>query len=362
MILDKYKPILSHKHATWQTNNLGDLMEIKPILNKVVNCNNLTKEEAEFAINKITDGKLTDAQIACLLTALKMKGETIEEITAFANVMRKKTFKIKPRVKMLVDTCGTGGDFSNTFNISTTAAFVIAGAGIAVAKHGNRSVSSKCGSADVLEYLGINLNSTPKKIEKIIEKIGIGFLFAPSFHPSIKYVKNVRQDIGIRTIFNILGPLTNPANAEVQLIGVFDPNLTETLACVLKILRLKSALVVHGYGLDEITTTGKTKISELSRDRIKTYYIKPTNFGLEQAKIDEIQTKTIQENANSLLGVLKGNNGAKRNVVLLNAGATIYISGNVSSIKEGIERAKESIDSGKALEKLYLLRDFNGHS
>ena len=337
-------------------------MEIKSILDKIINCNNLTKEEAEFAINQITEGKLTNAQIACLLTALKMKGETVEEVTAFAKVMRAKAEKIKPNVKMLVDVCGTGGDFSNTFNISTTAAFVVAGAGVPVAKHSNKSVSSKCGSADVLEYLGINLNLTPKKIEKIIEKIGIGFLFAPSFHPSMKHVKDVRKDIGIRTIFNILGPLTNPANAKIQLIGVFDPNLTETLAYVLKNLGVKTALVVHGSGLDEITTTGKTKISELSNGKIKTYYIKPGDFGLKQNKLDEIQTKSIQENANSLLDVLKGKNGAKRNIVLMNAGAAVFISGKASSIQEGIEIARESIDSGKALEKLYLLRDFYGHS
>lgn len=337
-------------------------MEIKTILKKVINYQNLTKNEAEFAINQITEDKLTNAQIACLTTALKMKGETVEEITAFAKVMRKKSLKIRPNVELLIDTCGTGGDASNTFNISTTASFVVAGAGIPVAKHGNRSVSSKCGSADVLEYLGINLNLPSKKIEEIIEKISIGFLFAPSFHPSMRHVKDVRKEIGIRTIFNILGPLTNPANSKVQLIGVFDPNLTETLAHVLKNLGLKSALVVHGSGLDEITTTGKTKTSELSNGKIKTYYIKPENFGFKQNKLNEIQTKTIQENANSLLDVLKGNNGAKRNIVLMNAGAAIYIAGKASSIKEGIGISKESIDSGKALEKLYLLRDFNGHS
>ncbi len=337
-------------------------MEIKTILKKVVNYQNLTEKEAEFAINQITEGKLTNAQIVCLLIALKMKGETVEEITAFAKVMREKAFKIKPRVKMLVDVCGTGGDVSNSFNISTTAAFVVAGAGIPVAKHGNRSVSSKCGSADVLEYLGIDLNLTPKKIEKIIEKIGIGFLFAPSFHPSMKHVKDARREIGIRTIFNILGPLTNPANANIQLMGVFDPNLTEPLVHVLKNLGLKSTLVVHGSGLDEITTTGKTKISELYNGKIKTYYIKPENFSFKQNKLSEIQTKSIKENANSLLDVLKGNNSAKRNIVLMNAGATIYIAGKASSIKEGIGIAKDSIDSGKALEKLYMLRDFNGHS
>lgn len=344
-----------------QLTSNGDMMEIKPILNKVVNCNNLTKGEAEFAINKITENKLTDTQITCLLTALRIKGETVEEITAFAKVMKKKALKIKPHVKFLVDTCGTGGDLSNTFNVSTTASFVVAGAGIPVAKHGNRSVSSKCGSADVLEYLGIKLNLTPKKTEKIIEKIGIGFLFAPAFHPSMKYVKDVRKEIGIRTIFNILGPLTNPAGAKTQLIGVFDANLTETLAGVLRNLGLESALVVHGSGLDEITVTGKTKISELSDSEIKTYYIKPEDFGFKVNRVDEIRAKTIKESANSLLDALKGATGAKRNIVLMNAGAAIYIDGKASSIKEGIELAKESIDSGKALEKLYLLRDFNGH-
>ena len=278
--------------------------------------------------------------------------------------MRQKAKKIdfdSPN-EIIVDTCGTGGDNSGTFNISTAAAFVLAGADLKVAKHGNKSASSKCGSADVLEALGVNLEATSESAAECIKKIGIGFLYAPLFHNAMKYAIGPRKELGVRTVFNILGPLTNPANAKVQIIGVFDPNLTEALAYVLKNLGLKSALVVHGSGLDEITTTGATKISELSEGKVRTYYIKPEDFGFRQNKLSEIQAKSIQENADSLLDVLKGGNGAKRNIVLMNAGAAIYIAGKASDINEGIEIAKQSIDSGKALEKLNLLRDFNGHS
>lgn len=337
---------------------------IKEAIAKLVEGKSLESEEAEKAMEEIMSGKATDAQIAGFLVGLRLKGETVDEITSFAKVMRQKAKKINfsSYSEIIVDTCGTGGDNSNTFNISTTAAFVLAGAGLKVAKHGNKSVSSQCGSADVLQALGVNLDITSEKAAECIKRIGIGFLYAPLFHNAMKYAVAPRKELGIRTVFNILGPLTNPADAKVQMMGVFDPNLTEPLAYILKSLGLKSALVVHGSGLDEITTTGATKISELSGGEVRTYYINPEDFGFSQNKIDEIQTKTIQENADSLLDVLKGSNGAKRNIVLMNAGAAIYIVGKASDINQGIEIAKESIDSGKALEKLNLLRDLNGHS
>lgn len=337
---------------------------IKEAIAKIVEGKNLDSREAGEAMEEIMSGKATDAQIAGFLAALRMKGETVDEITSFAKVMRQKAGKINfdGSAEMIVDTCGTGGDNSGTFNISTAAAFVLAGAGLKVAKHGNRSISSKCGSADVLEALGIDLKTASKNAAECISKIGIGFLYAPMLHNAMKYALNTRKELGIRTVFNILGPLTNPAGAKVQIVGVFDPNLTEDLAYVLKNLGLKSALVVHGSGLDEITTTGRTKISELSGGKVKNYHINPEDFGFSQNKISEIQAKTIRENADSLLYVLEGGNGAKRNIVLMNAGAAIYIAGKASDINEGIEIAKESVDSGRALEKLNLLRDFNGHS
>ena len=337
---------------------------IKEAIAKIVEGKNMDSKEAEEVMEEIMSGKTTDAQIAGFLVALRLKGETIDEITSFAKVMRQKAKKINfdGNNEIIVDTCGTGGDNSSTFNISTAAAFVLAGAGLKVAKHGNKSVSSKCGSADVLEALGIDLEISSKNAAECIMKIGIGFLYAPLLHNAMKYALGPRKELGIRTVFNILGPLANPANAKVQIMGVFDPNLTEALAYVLKNLGLKSALVVHGSGLDEITTAGATKISELYEGKVRTYYIKPEDFGFSQNKISDIQVKTVKENAESLLDVLKGGNGAKRNVVLMNAGAAIYVAGKASDINEGIEIAKEAIDSGKALEKLNLLRDFNGHS
>jgi len=327
-------------------------MEFRDIIRKLTDKKDLSQEEAKFVMNEIMTGKMTNAQIASLLTALKMKGESVEEITTFAKVMREKAETIHPNADLLVDTCGTGGDASNSFNISTVTAFVVAGAGIAVAKHGNRSVSSSCGSADVLESLGVNLNLKPKEIEKLIEKIGIGFLFAPTFHPAMKYALPVRKEMGMKTVFNILGPLTNPANTQVQIMGVYDPNLTETLVNVLKNLGLKSAMVVHGSGLDEITTTGETKISEFNNGEIKTYEIKPEDFGFKRVPLKELQTSSIEENTSILLDILKGKKGLHRDIVLMNAAATIYIAGKASSIEEGIKLAEKSIDSESAYQKL----------
>ncbi|MFH1589534.1 MAG: anthranilate phosphoribosyltransferase, partial [archaeon] len=292
---------------------------IQKAIQKLVDKENLTQKEAEDVMNQIMEGKATQAQIGSFLTALRMKGETIDEITACAKVMREKASTIHPKVDMLVDTCGTGGDKSHSFNISTTAAFVVAGAGIPVAKHGNKSVSSHCGSADVLKQLGVNLDLTPKQVEKCIEEIGIGFMFAPIFHGAMKHAIGPRKELGIRTIFNILGPLTNPANAKAQVVGVFDPKLTEPLAEVLGNLGLKHAFVVHGNGLDEITIDGETRISEYKQDQVLTYNIKPTDFGIKISSLDTIKTNSIEENAEILIEILKGVIGPQRDIVILNA-------------------------------------------
>lgn len=333
---------------------------IQSIIQKLIDKKDLVIDEAEAVMEEIMTGKATDAQIAGFLVALRIKGETIDEITAFAKVMRDKANTINPNVNVLVDTCGTGGDKSDTFNISTTSAFVVAGCGIAVAKHGNKSVSSKCGSADVLKELGVNIELSPKQVEACIEKVGIGFMFAPKFHEAMKYAVNARRELGIRTVFNILGPLTNPANANAQLVGVFDEKLTKPLAEVLGKLGCKHAFVVHGNGLDEITITAETTVSEFKEGHVVTYKIKPTDFGMKLASIDKIKGGTPNENAEILLNILKGKEkGAKRDIVLLNSAAAISASDKVDNLKEGIKLAEKSIDSGNALKKLNLLIEFS---
>ena len=332
---------------------------IQEAISKLIEKQNLSQEEAEAVMNEIMSGKATDAQIAGFLVALRLKGETIDEITACAKIMREKASKIKPKAKPLIDIVGTGGDKSGTFNISTCAAFVVAGAGIAVAKHGNKSVSSKCGSADVLTALGINIGLEPKKVEQCINEIGFGYMFAPSFHPAMKYAIGPRKELGIRTVFNILGPLTNPAEAPYELMGVFSPSLTEPLAAVLGKLGCRHAFVVHGNGMDEITVDGATKITEYQDGDIKTFTIKPTDFGIKTASLNELKGGTPDECAKTIINVLNGKEkGAKRDVVLLNAGAAIFIAGKADSIKKGIELAKESVDSGKALKKLEQLKEW----
>jgi anthranilate phosphoribosyltransferase len=325
------------------------------IIQKLVDLHSLTEAEAETAMNSIMDGKTTDAQIGSFLTALRIKGETPDEIAGFVKVMINKARKIHPKGKTLLDTCGTGGDNSNTFNISTAVAFVVAGAGIPVVKHGNRSVSSKCGSADVLQALGVNLAITLENVEDCINKIGIGFLFAPLFHQAMKNVANPRKEIGIRTVFNVLGPLANPARATHQILGVYNEQLTETMAEVLKKRGIKRALVVHGSGLDEITICGKTKITELDKGQIKSYYVFPKDFGIAEANLKEIKGGNPEENAKIILDILNGKEGPKRDIVILNSAAALYMSGKSNSIKEGIAIAKDSIDSGKAMSKLRLL-------
>lgn len=334
---------------------------MKDTLSKVVSGGHLTTQEAEEAIKKIMNGESNDIEIAALLTGLKIKGETPEEIASFARVMREFAVKINPKVSgTLVDMCGTGGDKSGTFNISTCAAFVVAGAGVPVAKHGNRALTSKCGSADVLEALGVDLGAPPEKIQRSIESVGIGFMFAPMHHAATKHVMPVRKTLGYRTVFNILGPLTNPANAKAQVMGVYDPNLTEKIAEVFKILGLTRAMIVYGEpGLDELSTAGKTKVSELKEGIINTYYIAPEEYGLAQAHMRDLLGGTPEENAETLKKILSGEKGAKRDIVLLNAAAGILVGGLAEDLEYGLEEAKESIDSGKAEKKLEKFIAYN---
>ena len=337
---------------------------IRESIQKLVNSADLTYEESTVAMKEIMSGKATNAQIGAFLTALRTKGETSEEITAFTTVMKQCCHKIHPQVKgRLVDTCGTGGDKIKTFNISTTAAFVVAGADIAVAKHGNRSVTSKCGSADVLERLGLNLNVDHKVVEEAIEKVGIGFMFAPAFHPAMKYAIGPRRELGIRTVFNVLGPLTNPADASAQLLGVYDPKLTEPLAHSLKSLGCEEAMVVHGLdGLDEISTIGKTRISWLRNGEVTTRELSPKEFGIKQAKLEDIKGTAPEESAELVFKILYGfidANNPKREIVQVNGAAAIIVGGKAEDFGYGIELAKESIESGAAYMKLKELVKFS---
>lgn len=329
-------------------------------IDKVINYKNLTEDEMSDVMNSIMEGKATPSQIGGFLTALRMKGETLEEITGAAKVMKEKAIKIETNSSYTVDTCGTGGDKSNTFNISTAAAFVAAAASVTIVKHGNRSMSSKCGSADVLESLGFNINLSPIEVKRCIDELRIGFIFAPNFHQSMKYAINPRKELGIRTIFNILGPLTNPANPKGQVLGVFSENLTTTMAKSLKELGLERCMVVHGLdGLDEITITTKTKVSELKNGEIYEYYLDPKDYGIPLNQIEKIQGGNPEENAKILLDILKGEKGPKRDMVLLNAGAVMYVGKAANSLGEGIEKSKEIIDKGLALDKLNQLIKFS---
>lgn len=318
----------------------------------------LSMEDAETAMNIIMSDGATDAQISALLMALRCKGETIEEITGFAKVMRQKA-SIVPSSRSAVDIVGTGGDVAGTFNISTTSSFVIAGAGLPVAKHGNRSVSSKSGAADVLESLGVKLNLTPATASACIKETGIAFLFAQSFHKAMRFVGPARREIGVRTVFNILGPLANPALSDYILLGVYDEKLLEVMAKVLMNVGIKGAMIVYGDGLDEISVCGVTKVCELRDRKLIKYEIVPEDYGFRTAPRSEIVGGTPDENAQITLNILKGiEKGAKRDIVLLNAGCAIYCTGTASSIEEGIEIARESIDSGKAYSKFEKMKEF----
>lgn len=321
---------------------------------------NLSASEMTAVMEEIMSGQADTAEIVSFLTALGSKGETVEEVTAAVSVMRRHVTKVRAKGEIILDTCGTGGDKKGTFNISTTVAFVVSGCGVIVAKHGNRSVSSLSGSADILESLGININLSAEKIEKCLDEIGIAFLFAQNLHPAMKYAMPARKQIGKKTIFNILGPLTNPAGATHQLVGVYEKRWTEVLARVLGNLGSRNALVVHGEdGLDEVTTAGRTFISQARGGEIKSYEISPEDFGFKRAGIEDLSGGDSGDNAKILLDILNGISGPKRDIVLLNAGAAIYTADKVNSIKEGIELAKEAIDSKKALEKLELLREYS---
>jgi anthranilate phosphoribosyltransferase len=328
---------------------------IREAIDKLVKRIDLSEADMRGSFGEIMSGSCADAQIAAFLTALRMKGETVAEITAAAGVMRDKSVRIDAG-KNLVDTCGTGGSGINTFNISTAASLVAAGCGLKVAKHGNRAASSRCGSADVLEALGVKIDVAPDMVQRCIMEIGIGFMYAPLFHSAMKYASNARREIGMRTIFNILGPLSNPAGALSQVIGVCDASLTGKMARVLKGLGSKRAFVVCGSDrLDEITITGKTKVAELKDGRIREYYISPSQFGIGRASLDDIEGGDAKENAGMIMSVLKGETGARRDIVLLNAAAAIVAGNKASDIKSGIKVAAQSIDSGTALNKLVSL-------
>lgn len=318
----------------------------------------LSPEEAEAAIGKILS-TANDEEIGAFLLALKAKGEKPEEIAGFVRGMKKAANTIRPRTAFrLVDTCGTGGDGLNTINISTAAAIVTAAAGVPVAKHGNRAATSMSGSSDVLEALGIRIDLGPEPVRQTIEEIGIGFMSAQVFHPAMKRVAGVRKKLGVRTVFNILGPLTNPAGAKGQVIGVFDKKLCEPVACALAELGTEHALVVHGDGMDEITNTGETYVAELKNGRVSTYTLTPEALGMLKANYEDIKGGTPKENARDLLCIFKGQKGPKRDIVVLNAAAALYVGGIVGSIRQAIPIAEDAIDSGKVMVKFNQFRTF----
>ena len=328
---------------------------IREAISKLISGYSLTAEEAAAVMEEIMQGEATPAQLAAFVTALRIKGETVDEITGLAQVMRSKAVRVTASGPVL-DIVGTGGDNANTFNISTAAAFVAAGAGLKVAKHGNRAMSSQCGSADVLEALGVRIDLDAARVERCLEEVGIGFMFAPIFHPAMKHASAPRREIGIRTVFNILGPLTNPAGAEYQVLGVADESLLEKMTAVLKRLGCHHVLVVHGEdGIDEMTITGKTDICELKDNGINSYTMNPEDFGLSRASRTSLKGGTASENAELLLQTLSGNPGPQRDAVVLNAAAGLIASDHAATFKEGIALAGEAIDNGHAREKLERL-------
>ena len=330
----------------------------------LVDRRDLTRIEAAAAMEAIMSGAATNAQIAAFLTGLRMKGEIVEELIGFAQVMRQKVVKVRTHDgdvvgatgterEMLIDTCGTGGDASGTFNVTTATALVAAGAGVKVAKHGNRSVSSLCGSADVVETLGVNLELRPPHVARCLDEVGIGFLYAPLLHTAMKHVMAARREMGVRTVFNMLGPLTNPAGANAQLIGVYSAALTEPLARVLAELGTRRALVVHGAdGLDEITTTGDTQIAEVREGVVRLSQLRPEDFGVPRATLRELQGGDREENAQIIRGILAGEPGPRRDIVLVNAAAALVVGGKAQDFKDGMAMAAASVDSGAAARKL----------
>jgi anthranilate phosphoribosyltransferase len=340
---------------------------ITEAVRQLVDRKDLSRIEAAAAMEAIMSGAATNAQIAAFLTALRMKGETVEELIGFAQVMRQKAVRIRVHDdevagmtgtdrEMLIDTCGTGGDATGTFNVSTATAFVVAGAGLKVAKHGNRSVSSLCGSADVVETLGITLDLTPQKVARCVDEVGIGFLYAPLLHTAMKHVMPVRREMAIRTVFNMLGPLTNPASANAQIIGVYSAALTEPLARVLAELGTVRAFVVHGAdSLDEISNTGESRVSEVREGMVRSYTVRPEDFGLPRTTIAELMGGDREENARIIRAILAGEPGAKRDIVLMNSAAALVAGAKARDLKEGVGLAAHAIDSGAALRKLEAL-------
>jgi len=331
---------------------------IREAIGALVSGRSLTMEESSSVMEEIMEGKATPAQLGAFLTALRIKGETAEEIAGLASVMRAKATRVLTAEPVL-DIVGTGGDGANTFNISTTAAFVVAGAGLKVAKHGNRAASSQCGSADVLEALGVRIELNAEQVQRCIEQVGIGFMFAPAFHPAMKHAAVPRREIGIRTVFNILGPLTNPASARAQVLGVADRMLVEKMALALRGLGCHHALVVHGEdGLDEITINGQTQVYEVKDGSIKIYSISPEDLSLARADLSSLRGGTVTENAAILRSVLTGAPGPRRDVVLMNAAAALLAGDRVDTLQRGVALAGEVIDSGHALAKLERLIEF----
>ncbi len=325
-------------------------------IEKLLRSEDLTRREASLLMDRIMSGELSDVQIAGILIALRAKGATVDEIAGFAGTMRDKAIQVKPRRKDLVDTCGTGGDAAQTFNISTAAALVAAGAGVGIAKHGNRAVSSQCGSSDVIEKLGV-ATVPAQKVADVIDEVGIGFMFAPAHHPATRHAVTARRELGVRTIFNLLGPMTNPARVRRQLMGVFDPALTETAAKVLHALGSEKVYVVHGLdGSDEVSITADTRVSLLEQGHIETYVFKPESVGINKVSPEEVSGGTPEENARMIERILDGETGARRDAVVLNAAFAVAVSGVAKTIEEGVAMATSAVDSGKAKDVLERLR------
>lgn len=327
---------------------------MKEYIAKVAEGENLTEEEAKRAMDIMLSGDATQAQIAAFLALERVKGETLDELAGFAAVLRDKAETISPKVDNYIDLVGTGGDRTFTFNVSTTSAFVVAAAGLPVAKHGNRSISSKSGAGDVLEALGVNIMADPKKVEECVEKVGIGFMFAQLFNKSMRYVGQARSEMGIRTVFNILGPLANPSRAKNMVVGVYSPALTEKVATAMSRLGVERAYVVSGEdNMDEITLAGATTVSEIRDGAVTTFTIIPEQFGMKRVSLEELRGGSGEENAKITRTILDGTErGAKRDIVLLNAGATLYVGGVAESMEAGVKLAAEAIDSGAAAQKL----------
>ena len=329
---------------------------IQDSIKQLISKKSLTKTQAQQVMNEIMSGEVTGSQFGAFVTSLMLKGETADEVAGLATSMREHSLKVSVNEKIILDTCGTGGDNSNTFNISTASGLILAGCGLKIAKHGNRAMSGKSGSADVLEQLGVNINLSPESVSKCIQETNFGFMFAQIFHPSMKFAAAPRKELGIKTVFNILGPLTNPANANHQIIGVYSPSVGNLMAEVLKILGSSRAMIVHSAdGIDEISLWDKTKIWELKNNEISNYEITHENFGLNKINISELKVDSPEESVKIIQNILSGGKSAARDVALANAAAGLLIAGKVDSLIKGVEMAKKSIDSGNALNQLNKL-------